>query len=237
MLRAMTPMANAGEAADALRALAPGLGARGLERLAHMYSATRLQGTEGEAEPGNTRISMLQGSVLHRLVRESAAQRTLEVGFAYGFSTVWLLDALPPQGAHVAIDPHERRHYAGVGLHQVALLQASAAFEWREALSVHALTDAMRREERYDLIFIDGNHRFDDVVVDFYLADPLLRVGGLLAFDDLWMPSVRSAVSFVTANRAYRVVEQPEANMAVLRKTAEDARDWRHYVPFPIYTR
>ncbi len=224
------------EAARAeLLALCPELGVAALELLAHAYSAERLEGTEGWAEPGLTRISMLQGAVLHKLVRQTGAQSTLEIGFAYGFSTMWLLSALPAGARHAAVDPHERAMYAGVGLRQVQRLGAQAAFEWREAFSIHALSDAIRRGERHDLIFIDGNHRFDDVLVDFYLADQVLKVGGIVAFDDMWMPSVRTAVSFVATNRAYRVVQQPEANMAVFQKAEDDGRDWRHYRPFQVF--
>lgn len=218
-----------------LRALCPDLGARALELLTHMYTAERLQGTEGEAAPGLTRIGPLQGAVLHRLVRQTGALRTLEVGFAFGYSTIWLLDALPPGARHVAVDPHERALYAGVGLFQVQQLMAAAHFEWRGAYAIHALSDAIRAGERHDLIFIDGNHRFDDVLVDFYLADQALRPGGIMAFDDMWMPSVRSAVSFVASNRAYQPVTQPEGNMAVFQKVADDTRDWQHYVPFQVH--
>ena len=225
-----------GEAARAeLQAKCPALGAQALELLAQMYSATHLTGTDGVAEVGNTKISMLQGAVLHQLVRQTGARRTLEIGFAYGFSTVWLLDALPPDGRHVAIDPHERSSYAGVGLRQVQALGAPAGFEWRQAFSIHALSDAIRQGECYDLVFIDGNHRYDDVLVDFYLADQVLKVGGILTLDDMWMPSVRTAVEFIATNRAYRAVQQPEANLAVFQKLADDQRDWRHYAPFAVH--
>lgn len=216
------------------RRTAPALGAQALEVLTQMYSATHLQGTDGEAEVGLTKIGPLQGAVLHRLVRQTGALRTLEVGFAYGFSTIWLLDALPPGGHHVAIDPHERTAYAGVGLRQVEKLGAQQRFSWCEALSIHALSDAIRQGEQHDLVFIDGNHRFDDVLVDFYLADQVLRPGGVLALDDMWMPSIRSVASFITANRAYQAVAQPEGNMAVFQKLADDRRDWRHFVPFAV---
>ena len=117
----------------------------------------------------------------------------------------------------------------------VQQLVAPAQFEWRGAYAIHALSDAIRAGERHDLIFIDGNHRFDDVLVDFYLADQALRPGGIMAFDDLWMPSVRSAVSFVASNRAYQPVTQPEGNMAVFQKVADDTRDWRHWVPVQVH--
>jgi predicted O-methyltransferase YrrM len=227
-------MPSIDEARASLRALCPGLGERAAQVLARMYSSTHLQGTEGIAEVGETRIPMLEGTQLHKLSRAIGARATLEIGFAFGFSTVWLLDSLPAGGRHVAIDPHERSAYAGVGLQQVQDLAPLAAFEWRQALSIHALSDDIRQGERYDLVFIDGNHRFDDVMVDFYLADQVLRPGGALALDDMWMPSVKTVASFIALNRAYQVVAQAEPNVVIFQKLADDTRDWRHFVPFQV---
>jgi predicted O-methyltransferase YrrM len=89
----------------------------------------------------------------------------------------------------------------------------------------------------FDFIFIDGAHRFDDVVVDFYLADKVLKVGGLMVLDDTWMASVASVANFILANRAYEIVEQKSPKMVALRKVADDARHWRHFRPFRVVTR
>ena len=82
---------------------------------------------------------------------------------------------------------------------------------------------------------IDGNHRFDDVLVDFYLSDQLVSPGGLLIFDDMWMPSVRTVVNFILTNRQYKIVSQPIRNMMVLKKLADDDRDWCHFENFKVY--
>ena len=78
------------------------------------------------------------------------------------------------------------------------------------------------------------NHRFDDVLVDFYLSDQVLAEGGLIAFDDMWMPSVRTVQSFILSNRKYEIVPQPVANMIVMRKLADDDREWAHFQPFHV---
>lgn len=221
-----------------LLARAPDLASKTVEVLADMYGARALRGTEQDAPvklETNTRVSIEQGAELHRIARAQKTKSALEIGFAYGFSTIWLLDALSAQhdSSHVAIDPLERRFWQGVGLHQAERLsELGPAFSWIEDYSIHALSRLIREERKFDLIFVDGNHRFDDVLVDFYLADQVLAVGGIMAFDDLWMQSVRSVVSFVSLNRAYRLVEQRAPNMAVFRKLADDRRPWHHFRRF-----
>lgn len=217
---------------------APDLAPKSVQVLADMYGARALRGTEQDApvklEP-NTRISIEQGAELHRIARAHRTKTSLEIGFAYGFSTIWLLDALSVQveSSHLAIDPLERRVWQGVGLRQVERVsELGPTFGWVEDYSIHALSQLIRQKRKFDLVFIDGNHRFDDVLVDFYLADQVLAVGGLMAFDDLWMQSVRSVISFVSLNRDYQLVEQRATNMAVFRKLADDHRPWHHFRRF-----
>ncbi len=47
-----------------------------------------------------------------------------------------------------------------------------------------------RRPEPYDLINVDGDHTYEGARHDLEYTLPLLRVGGLLLFDDLQIPEV-----------------------------------------------
>ena len=38
------------------------------------------------------------------------------------------------------------------------------------------------------------------------LADKKLRVGGVIAFHNLWMPSLRKLLRFILSNRSYKLV-------------------------------
>ena len=108
------------------------------------------------------RITPLQGAQMNRLMKSVGATRSLEVGFAYGFSTVWMMEALidRPEGAHVAIDPFEQTIWGGVGLAQVARLGAGERLRWIPALSVLAhLEDLVEKGE----VTTDGPARLSGV--------------------------------------------------------------------------
>jgi cephalosporin hydroxylase len=162
---------------------------------------------------------------------------SLEIGMAYGCSTLFFLAAIAKNGAgaHTAIDPFERESWHGVGLENVRNLGATA-FQFIEDTDVHAATDLQRSGARFDFIFIDGNHRFDDALVDFTLFAPLLNNGGRIVFDDMWMPSVRTAVSFVQTNRPdFKHIPAPfGSRFATFERIGDDARDWDHFLPFPV---
>jgi predicted O-methyltransferase YrrM len=224
---------------DQLRRSATTLHPDTVDILVDIYTSDRLKGTESDNPvPINaiTRISIEQGAMIHKLICDHAIERSLEIGFAFGFSTIWILDALRSRdgGRHIAVDPFEKIDWGGIGLYQVGRLSPKASFDWKEDFSIHALSDFIRHEERFDFIYIDGNHRFDDVVVDFYLSDQILKPGGLLVLDDMWMPSVQTAVSFVLRNRNYKPVPQPVKNMIVLKKVSNDNRRWSHFKRFAV---
>jgi len=82
---------------------------------------------------------------------------------------------------------------------------------------------------RFDVIYIDADHRFDAVLLDTILAWPMLRIGGYLIWDDyLWRrPEVgplytKPAIDAWLARRS-RFVEVIFADYQVcVRKLAED---------------
>ena len=58
------------------------------------------------------------GLVLYNLIREYKPKRSIEIGFAYGLSTLFICQALADngQGMHIAIDPWEKQAYKSIGL-------------------------------------------------------------------------------------------------------------------------
>ena len=116
--------------------------------------------------------------------------------------------------------------------------------------------NAVQAKEQYDLIFIDGMHTFDYTLVDFFYADMLLPVGGLLILvcrvkvfriwgwydfllilqDDLQMPAVSKVKEYVSKNRAYSYIDQNDervaSRIAIFRKDGHDTKNWDFHVEF-----
>lgn len=219
------------------------LDARCRDRLLSMYRGHAQVGVDGveHALDDCTRISPDEGVVLFDLYVAARPANSLEVGMAYGFSTLYFLAAIAAngRGKHVAIDPYQNDAWHGIGqtLAQTVAhdLGRADAFQLIEDRSDRTVVDLLRSGRRFDFIFIDGNHRFDDVLVDVYGCAQLCEVGGLLILDDMWMPSVRSVARFVRRNRA-DFVEVPvdEPNLCVWRKVGEDVRRWNDFRRFLV---
>jgi predicted O-methyltransferase YrrM len=189
-----------------------------------------------------TRISPSQGIYLYELCLSVKPKSTLEIGMAYGYSTIYFLASIAQNqtGHHVAIDPYQNSYWHGIGLaHANALAPATrngSAFQLFEDRSDRIATDFARSKADFDIVFIDGAHRFDDVLVDFYLYSQLCTVGGYIILDDMWMSSVRTVASFVRTNRNdFMEVRTAEPNICVFQKVAEDSRDWDDFHRFSCH--
>jgi len=118
---------------------------------------------------------------LYRLVREQQLCRTLEVGFAYAKSGAYIMAA--SGSPHVAIDPFQSA-FDDVGLQNIERLGLSSQLEFHRDYSHSVLPELLRAGRTFDLAFIDGGHRFDEIFVDVYYADLLLAQGGYLLLHD-----------------------------------------------------
>ncbi|MDY0002782.1 MAG: class I SAM-dependent methyltransferase [Polyangia bacterium] len=168
---------------------------------------------------------------LYRLVLELRPRRCIEIGMAWGFSSVPICAALRDgsNGRSLILDPFQRSTYGDVGR---ILLGRFGLNRWArfvpERSDVH-LPKLFARGHETDFGFIDGDHRADATFVDFYYINKMLRVGGHLVFDDFQFASVRSVVQYALKTFHYVSVAQDNKRLAVLRRTGADDRGWGAY--------
>src|ERR1700740_1340773 len=148
------------------------------------------------------------GHLLQKLIEEKRPAMTLEVGLAYGVSSLFICEALRKVSAkkHIAIDAFQNTLWSGIGIHYLRQAGFDNLVELREQLSEYALPQLVQDGVKVDFAFIDGTHSFDQKIIDFFYVDRLLNVGGVLAFDDCNWPSIHQVCRFIATNRPYRVL-------------------------------
>lgn len=117
----------------------------------------------------------------------------LEVGSWEGRSAIFFLEYLPLSSV-TCIDTfaggseHSKRSVAGIEKRFDANLAAYAGRVRKiKGRSASALDALVAEGSMFDVIYIDGSHRRDDVLVDSLLAWHILNSGGILIWDDyLW---------------------------------------------------
>ncbi|MEA2353566.1 MAG: hypothetical protein QOJ14_1980 [Thermoleophilaceae bacterium] len=200
-----------------------------------IYESGKVEAADGErldAFPES--VPRFHAQEIERLVRDLALTSTLETGMAYGLSTLAICSVHEARagGSHIAIDPYQSTGWRGIGVLNLERAGLSARARVIEARSDVALPRLRDEGLRIDFALIDGLHLFDATLVDFYLIDQLMDVGGVVVFHDTWMPAVAQAVAYVQANRAYEPVEAGDAAMSALRKQAADDRAWDFHRDF-----
>jgi predicted O-methyltransferase YrrM len=124
--------------------------------------------------------ALTYGRQLHELVRGHRYTRALEIGAAWGVSTMAILTA--QDDGHltsVDIDP---------GVKAGAEVEANGfSARWRFVL--RDSRDFWRENrETFDLIYVDGDHAFQPARTDLFRAWEALEPGGLLVIDDVVHP-------------------------------------------------
>ena len=120
-------------------------------------------------------------------------------------SSLYICEALAAVGAdrHIIIDPYQHEYWQGLGIEHLKAAGYGRLIELHELPSHQALPRLETAATKLDFVFIDGAHWFDYVMVDFFCVDRMLRVGGVIVFDDLDWPGVRKACRYILTNRAY----------------------------------
>lgn len=170
--------------------------------------------TEGGIDrPLHSNIPSDEGEFLQGAIRKHRPRITLEVGCAYGISSLFICEALREVGGtkHIIIDPCQKLPqgnvqfgWEGIGLANLKRAGYSDLVEFHGVPSFQSLPALYAKGEKVDFAFIDGQHTFDYVLVDFFLVDKILKVGGIVVFDDMGYPSIRKVARYVLTNLPYR---------------------------------
>ncbi len=183
------------------------------------------------------------GEELRDIVGAARPHRTIETGLAFALSTLFVLEGVlgagaePREGMHTAIDPFQRSNWGETGLVTLERAGVRGLVRHIEEDSALALPELLRRGERFDLAFVDGGHLFENAFLDVYFFSRLVRAGGVIVVDDVWMPAVRAAVDYARTNMGLAArlssAREGRARFAVLTLPEKPReRAWDDFVPF-----
>ncbi len=177
--------------------------------LERILDAGEFEGPDGQIIKVRANIPREEGDFLSRIVHAANPTVSIEVGLAYGVSAMFICDALQktPTTRHIVIDPYQQTATWGFGAGLANLKNAGheGIVEFHASDSQHVLPQLDADGLKVDFAFIDGGHTFDHCLIDFFYIDRMLRVGGVVAFDDSNWPPIARVIRFILANRNYRV--------------------------------
>ncbi|HEX4863391.1 MAG TPA: O-methyltransferase [Acidimicrobiales bacterium] len=127
-------------------------------------------------------VSAPQGKLLALLATAIGATYVLEIGTLGGYSTIWMAQALPPDGKLISleVDPHHaevaRKNIAAAGLDRVAEVRLGAALDTLPALEKEGAGP-------FDLSFVDADKVNNAAYFDWCVK--LSRPGAVIVVDNV----------------------------------------------------
>jgi predicted O-methyltransferase YrrM len=87
--------------------------------LEQIYQTGRVEDAEGNSiNPFPVATPSDTGTILYEIVKKYNLQKTLEIGMAYGLSTLFICQAHQDKGlgSHIAIDPGQTNKWKSIGV-------------------------------------------------------------------------------------------------------------------------
>ena len=120
---------------------------------------------------------------------------TLEIGMAWGMSTLSILSAQCERCRRFRSTRGHRslasRHYRRAALLSLERAGAEALIEFHHQPSVSRAPQACGPQ--LDFVFVDGAHHASRVFCDLWPLHPLLRPGSVVVVDDVWFDDIQRA--------------------------------------------
>ena len=130
------------------------------------------------------------------LIKMTGAANVLEIGVFEGETSVKMIEALPYGGKYTGIDINDYLN------HDLNSFGADVEFILGESIQVMQGMDP----EQFDLIFVDGNHGWENILPEFKEAERIIKPGGIMAYHDtIHIPDVKKLMEYV-AQCNYNVI-------------------------------
>jgi predicted O-methyltransferase YrrM len=200
------------------------------EVLRTILSSKSVVTDDGITRPLHSNISKEEGNFLQATIKRLQPRVSLEIGCAYGVSSLYICEALREVNAtkHIIIDPSQHfphgkgphSGWEGIGLANLRRAGYWDLIDFHEVPSYQCLSRLTDERMRIDFAFVDGCHTFDYVLVDVFFIDKLLKPGGIIILDDLSYPSIRSVCRYILSNLRYQCAGPPLQEPPAWKKLA-----------------
>jgi predicted O-methyltransferase YrrM len=155
-----------------------------------------------------------QCEFLQQIILENNFKKSIEIGFAYGISTLAITEAVVKNGgSHTVIDKFEIDGWSGNGLDLIAQAGLKEKLEFREEWCYEALPELLKEKRTFDFAYIDSTKQFDWIMMNFFFLDRLLDKNGVIVFDDADFPGIRKVLRLVCQFPSYEVEAQFPLNI------------------------
>lgn len=145
-----------------------------------------------------------QGLFLQNIIRKIKPEKSIEVGLAYGISTLFICEALRENkiGHHYVMDPYQRQWH-NIGLKNIHDAGYDDIVDFYEEPADRLLSNFFLKNVKIDFAYLDGSKVFDVVFFNIYILSKIMNVGGVLVLDDCTFPGIKKVVRFLNVHPCF----------------------------------
>lgn len=168
-------------------------------------------------------IDLEESSFIYDFIKnDKSIKDVLEIGCANGVSSLTISSALNyrEDSFLTIIDPYQEKMWGNAGK---KILEESNFENFRILYDFSENILPIEKENKYDLIFIDGWHTFDQVMLDIFYSIRLLKLNGYIIIDDADSSSVGKAISYYKKYpniKYFELFKRNYKNLSLKRKFA-----------------
>ena len=198
------------------------------QRILQLYSDSSATGDDGKNYSIELySVTPARGEFIRDTAIKCGAKSSLEVGMAWGLSSLCILEALvhngAGDGAHVVIDAFQTEIFHNAALRSIRELGLASMVEFHEQRSEIALPELLAQGKKFDFAFVDGDHSFQAAFVDMFYANQMLKPGGVMVLDDVHFDPVYKVSRFMELTYRYEMIGE------VVGAHRYDAGEWKGF--------
>ncbi|HWZ21303.1 MAG TPA: class I SAM-dependent methyltransferase [Cytophagaceae bacterium] len=175
--------------------------------LDEILSVNQVTDEKGFSHSLHSHTGRQQCEFLQKIIEDIKPSYSLEVGFAYGISTLAILEALDKLNEpfhHIVIDPYQDS-WKDIGLLNVERAGFSDKITFHRKFSDQVIPTLYNENHRIQFAYIDSTKVFDVVMTDVYFINKILDINGVLVLDDCEFPGIRALVRFLRQHPSYEI--------------------------------
>ena len=164
----------------------------------------------------NSNISLDEGIQLYKIIKQYKPKNLVEIGFAVGISTLFMLCALESNAELISVDPYQKIQWDKFGLINVdnILKEQNLPKTIHKFIEEYSKIFFKNTNKTFDLVFIDGDHSYEGTMIDLIGANKILKKNGLLIIDDVLHQDVKKALNnFLKKNDNFEKINFDLATM------------------------
>jgi len=184
-----------------------------------------------------------EGKLLYSLIKKTQSTQVLEIGMAYGLSSLFILQSLKYFSVKhnkdtkynlTSVDPFQTTQWENLGVQNLINAHLNNNHTLIQQKSYIAMPILLNEKKLFDLIFIDGWHTFDYTLLDLFYAFLLLKKDGYIIIDDALHPGVNKVTKYVQTNYPFlKKIDTEVKTVAVYQKISDsDDRPWNFHKDF-----